>query len=99
MNYPNAGNAIRYTNSGGTVSIKLSSRKNDILVQVRDTGVGIPENHIPYIFDAFYRVSRDAKGSGLGLSIAKTIIEAHEGTISVASAPGEGSTFSFTLPK
>src|SRR5208337_3483848 len=92
-------NAIRYTNPGGTVSIRLSSRENDILVQVGDTGVGIPENHIPYIFDAFYRVSRDAKGSGLGLSIAKTIIEAHGGAISVASAPGEGSTFSFTLPK
>ncbi len=92
-------NAIRYTNSGGTVSITLSSRENDILVQLRDTGVGIPENHIPYIFDAFYRVSRDTKGSGLGLSIAKTIIEAHGGRILVESAPGEGSTFCFTLPK
>ncbi len=92
-------NAIRYTNSGGTVSIKLSNRENDILVQVRDTGIGISENHIPYIFDAFYRVSRDTKGSGLGLSIAKTIIEAHGGRISVASEPGQGSTFSFTLPK
>jgi len=92
-------NAIRYTNSGGTVSIKLSSRTNDILIQVIDTGVGISENHIPYIFDAFYRISRDTKGSGLGLSIAKTIVEAHGGRISVASAPGKGSTFSFTLPK
>ncbi len=92
-------NAIRYTNPGGTVTIKLFEREKDVLAQVIDTGVGIPENHIPYIFDAFYRVSRDTKGSGLGLSIAKTIVEAHGGRIWVASVPGEGSTFSLTLPK
>jgi PAS domain S-box-containing protein len=92
-------NAIRYTNSGGRITIRLSERKNDILVQVIDTGVGIPENHIPYILDAFYRVSRDISGSGLGLSIAKTIVEAHGGRIWVESTPGEGSTLNFTLPK
>ncbi len=92
-------NAIRYTNPGGRITIRLCERKDDILVQVIDTGAGIPENHIPYIFDAFYRVSRDTSGSGLGLSIAKTIVEAHGGRIWVASTPGEGSTFNFTLPK
>ena len=61
--------------------------------------MGISEEHHPYIFDAFYRVSRDIIGSGLGLAIAKAIIEAHGGKIWVKSTPGKGSTFSFTVPK
>ncbi|MGO9611424.1 MAG: ATP-binding protein [Dissulfurispiraceae bacterium] len=92
-------NAIKYNTEGGTVHIRLTAREDDILVQVTDTGTGIPENHIPFIFDAFYRVSRDTKGSGLGLSIAKTIVEAHGGRIWVQSSPGKGSTFSLTLPR
>ncbi|HSB51986.1 MAG TPA: ATP-binding protein, partial [Dissulfurispiraceae bacterium] len=92
-------NAIRYTNPGGTVTVRLLERDQDVLVQVIDSGIGIPENHLPYIFDAFYRVSRDTKGSGLGLAIAKTIVEAHGGRIWVESTPGKGSAFSFTLPK
>ncbi|MGO9377763.1 MAG: ATP-binding protein [Dissulfurispiraceae bacterium] len=92
-------NAIKYTNSGGRITIRLSERKNDVLVHVIDTGVGISEDHIPYIFDAFYRVSRDTKGSGLGLSISKTIIEAHGGRIWVSSTQGQGSIFNVTLPK
>ncbi|MFZ5997003.1 MAG: PAS domain-containing sensor histidine kinase [Nitrospirota bacterium] len=93
------GNALKYTPPGGTVTIRLSERKHDILVQVVDTGVGIAAEHLPYIFDVFYRVDRDEKGSGLGLAIAKSIIEAHGGRIWVESTPGKGSTFSFTLPK
>lgn len=92
-------NAIKYTNPGGTVTISLLESNSDIIVRVEDTGVGIPENHLPYIFDAFYRGKRDMKGSGLGLSIAKTIVEAHGGRIWVESAPEKGSAFSFTLPK
>jgi two-component system phosphate regulon sensor histidine kinase PhoR len=92
------GNAIKYTDPGGTITIKLSDHNEAILVQIIDTGVGIPENHVPYVFDAFYRVSRDSKGSGLGLAISKTIIEAHGGRIWAVSSPGKGSTFSFTLP-
>jgi signal transduction histidine kinase len=64
-----------------------------------DTGMGIPEDHLPYIFDPFYRVTRDSKGSGLGLSIVKKIVEANEGKIWVESIYGKGSTFSFALPK
>jgi len=64
-----------------------------------DDGIGISPEYLPYIFDAFYRVSRDSEGSGLGLSIAKAIIEAHGGKIWAKSIPGTGSTFSFTLPK
>jgi PAS domain S-box-containing protein len=92
-------NAIKYTNPGGSVTVRLDERGEDILVQVTDTGIGITEDHLPYIFDAFYRGKRDMKGSGLGLSIAKTIIEAHGGRIWAESVPEKGSTFSFTLPK
>ncbi len=92
-------NAVKYSEKGSKVEVTLSDWNIEILVQVSDTGIGIPEEDIPYIFDAFYRVSRDTRGSGLGLSIAKTIIEAHGGKIWVKSIPGEGSTFSFTLPK
>jgi PAS domain S-box-containing protein len=92
-------NAIAYTGAGGTISVRLSERDGTILVTIADTGRGIPEDKLPYIFDAFYRVSRDSKGSGLGLFIAKTIIEAHGGRIWVESIAGKGSTFSFTLPK
>lgn len=92
-------NAIRYTAPGGAVTVRVSERDRDVLVKIEDTGSGIPAEHVPFIFDAFYRISRDQKGSGLGLSIAKTVIEAHGGRIWVESAPGKGTTFSFTLPK
>ncbi len=92
-------NAIKYTPPGGLVTISLLERDDDLLVEIKDTGVGIPEIHLPYIFDAFYRGIRDSKGSGLGLSIARTILEAHGGKIWVESVPQKGSTFSFTLPK
>jgi PAS domain S-box-containing protein len=92
-------NAVRYSNQEATVTVRLIVRDKDILVQVIDTGVGISEENLPYIFDAFYRVSRDSGGSGLGLSIAKTIVEAHGGKIWAESILGKGSTFSFTLPK
>jgi len=91
-------NAIKYTDPGGAVTIKISDRGNEILVSVKDTGIGIPEDHLPYIFDTFYRAG-NSKGSGLGLSIAKTIIEGHGGRIWAESIPANGSTLSFTLPK
>jgi len=92
------GNAIKYTSPGGTITVRLTKQTDTILVQISDTGIGISEEHIPYIFDAFYRVSRDSAGSGLGLAISKAIIEAHGGRIWAESAYGKGSTFSFTLP-
>ncbi len=92
-------NAIKYSNPWGTVLIRLLNRERDILIQISDTGIGISEEHIAFIFDAFYRVSREAGGSGLGLAIAKTIVEAHGGKIWVESTPGIGSTFYFTLTK
>lgn len=91
-------NALKYTDPGGTIKVELSERDKDILVQVTDRGIGIPEKHLPHIFDAFFRVSRDSTGSGLGLAITKTIIEAHGGRVWVESTLGQGSRFSFTLP-
>ena len=92
-------NAVKYSEPEGRITVHLAKGNKDILVQVTDTGIGIPEQHIPFLFDAFFQVRRDAKGSGLGLAIAKTIIEAHGGRIWVESTVGTGTTFSFTLPR
>jgi len=95
-------NAIRYTPHGGIISISLSHQGKIALVTIQDTGVGISQEHIPTIFDRFYRVnkarSRAEGGSGLGLAICKQIAEAHGGGISVVSQAGKGSTFSIRLP-
>lgn len=96
-------NAITYNKPRGSVTISLTSGIKDIAVSVRDTGIGIPSEHLPLIFEQFYRVSHElrqrTKGTGLGLSIAKKIIEIHQGRIEVESKAGEGSTFKVILPK
>jgi two-component system phosphate regulon sensor histidine kinase PhoR len=92
-------NAIAYTDTGGTIRVTLVESDGALRVSITDTGRGIPEDKLPYIFDAFFRISRDSKGSGLGLFIVKTLIEAHGGRIGVESVPGKGSTFSIMLPK
>jgi len=92
-------NALKYTNAGGKITISLTDRNDDVLVQIKDTGIGISKENLPHVFDAFYRVNYDSQGSGLGLSIVKKIVEAHGGKIWAESTPGKGSTFSFTLPK
>jgi len=92
-------NALKYTNRGGKITVNPVDRPDDILVQITDSGAGIANEHLPHIFDAFYRVNPKSDGSGLGLSIVKKIVEAHGGKIWVESKLGEGSTFSFTLPK
>jgi signal transduction histidine kinase len=90
---------VKYSPPGKKVLVKLNDWNLEVQVQVIDEGVGISEEHLPYIFDAFYRISRDPGGSGLGLSIAKTIVIAHGGKIWAESILGRGSTFSFALPK
>jgi len=96
-------NAIRYGKEGGVVLIGCYDLDKKILVEVSDDGIGIPKEHLPYIFNRFYRVdknrSRKDGGTGLGLSIVKHIIEAHNQKINVRSTPGVGSTFGFTLDK
>jgi PAS domain S-box-containing protein len=92
-------NAVKYSPHDTKISVTLNDWNLEVLVQVIDTGIGISAEHFPYIFDAFYRVSRSSEGSGLGLAIAKQILEAHGGKIWAKSTPGKGSTFSFTIPK
>lgn len=95
-------NAIKFTPSGGCVQIGAQVLDDQhVKVRVSDTGCGISEEHLLKIFDKFYRVqsgSGNAAGAGLGLAIAKGLIELHGGTLAVESAPGKGSHFSFTLP-
>lgn len=96
-------NAIKYGKDGGNVRISFYDLEGQILTEVSDNGPGIEEQHIKHLFDRFYRVdtsrSRKIGGSGLGLSIVKHIIEAHNQTINVRSTIGLGSTFGFTLEK
>jgi signal transduction histidine kinase len=92
-------NAVKYTNQGGTITVNLSDIGSYILIQIIDTGIGIPENNLDYIFDAFYCGKIDSNSFGLGLFIAKSIIEAHRGRIWVESIVNKGTTFSFMLPK
>ncbi|HEY0605243.1 MAG TPA: heavy metal sensor histidine kinase [Herpetosiphonaceae bacterium] len=95
-------NALNHTPAGGSVSIACSAQDKHALVTVRDTGMGIAAEHLPHIFDRFYRVdtarSRERGGTGLGLAIAQMLIEAHGGLLSVESEPGAGSTFTIRLP-
>jgi signal transduction histidine kinase len=96
-------NALRYTPEGGSVSIVLRNHSRDnITVQVSDTGCGIPENELPHIFDRFYQADRSRKGksshSGLGLAVAKKILELHGSSIEAQSVPHSGTTFTFHLP-
>lgn len=94
-------NALKATDKG-SVTISLSVRGTDFLIEVRDTGLGIPEEHLPHIFERFYVVdksrSRKLGGTGLGLSIVKHVVKAHGGRVGVSSRPGEGSTFTVALP-
>lgn len=96
-------NSLKYGKINGTSKVSFYNMDNYILVEVSDNGVGIEKHHLKHVFDRFYRVdksrSRTAGGSGLGLSIVKHIIEAHNQTITVRSTAGEGSTFNFTLKK
>ena len=96
-------NAIKYTPNGGKILVKVAARPdgNEVFVEVKDNGIGIPEDCLPHIFDRFYRVEKKVhtiKGTGLGLTIVKRIIDKHAGKITVASEIGHGSTFTVHLP-
>ncbi|MGC9973725.1 MAG: HAMP domain-containing sensor histidine kinase, partial [Bryobacteraceae bacterium] len=95
-------NGIRYTKPGGSVTARLRSRGGCVVLEVEDTGIGIPEEDLPRIFDEFYRGANArehaAEGTGLGLAICKVIAERHGGNIAVESQPGHGTCFAVTLP-
>ena len=95
-------NAIKYTPSGGRITIRAGTTEGNVKVEVEDTGIGIPPENLPRIFERFYRVdkarSRELGGIGMGLAIVKHIIRAHGGKAKVESEVGKGSTFIFTLP-
>jgi len=97
------GNALRYTPSGGYVRVSAERQDGAVAFHIADTGIGIAPEHLPHLFERFYRVdkarSRALGGSGIGLTIARALVEAHEGRIWAASpGPNQGTRFSFTLP-
>jgi two-component system phosphate regulon sensor histidine kinase PhoR len=96
-------NSIKYGNIGGATTVSFYDMDDNILVEVTDNGIGIAEEHLPRLFERFYRIdkhrSREQGGTGLGLAIVKHIIEAHEQTINVRSTVKVGTTFAFTLSK
>ncbi len=93
-------NAIKFNRDEGLVEVKVELAGKEVRISVSDTGIGIMPEELPHIFEKFYRgrAEEGVSGSGLGLSIAKQIVEAHGGRIWVESTPGQGSTFTFTLP-
>jgi two-component system phosphate regulon sensor histidine kinase PhoR len=94
-------NSIKYGKQDGTTVITFNYLDDDVIIEVRDNGVGIDEKHLLRVFERFYRVdkgrSREQGGTGLGLAIVKHIIEAHEKSIRVESKEGKGTTFTFSL--
>jgi signal transduction histidine kinase len=90
-------NALRYTPEAGQITLSAEADETEVILRVQDTGSGILPEELPYIFDRFYRAdaSREQSNgeSGLGLAIARSIVEAHHGVISVESLPGNGTTF------
>jgi heavy metal sensor kinase len=95
-------NAIKYTPEGGTVEVRVETLGTTAVATVRDTGIGIPAEHLPHLFERFYRVdkarTREQGGTGLGLSIARSIVLAHGGHIKLESTPGQGTTARVELP-
>jgi signal transduction histidine kinase len=97
------GNALKFTPPGGRVAVEVTARPERVELRISDTGVGIPADELPHIFDRFFRTSRsqsmDRTSTGLGLTIAKSIVERHRGSIWAESTPGAGSTFFIDLPR
>ena len=95
-------NAFKFTERGGTVELTATTATDSVEMRVRDTGAGIPAANVPFIFEKFFQADNQAsasmKGTGLGLAIAKSIVNAHGGSISVESKVGSGTTFAISLP-
>lgn len=94
------GNAIKFTPAGGSVTLRVKSAPNEVTFAVADTGPGIPEDQLPYLFEAFWQgAPGSTSGAGLGLAIARGIVDAHGGKITVETVPGAGTTFCVALPR
>ncbi|HCU24303.1 MAG TPA: hypothetical protein DF383_04725, partial [Deltaproteobacteria bacterium] len=95
------GNAVKFT-QGGSIEIQIEKNKTQLILKIKDSGIGIPENELSAVFDPFTQASnnpfRDARGTGLGLSIVKDFVKAHHGSIFVESTPTQGSCFTLWLP-
>jgi signal transduction histidine kinase len=94
------GNALKFTPAGGTVTIRTSLDSHNAVLEVADTGIGIPADELPRIFDRFWRgqAAAPTSGSGVGLAVAAELAQAHGGTLAAASEPGEGTRLTLTLP-
>lgn len=95
------GNAIKYSHDGGGIALRVEEDGDEVLISIKDNGIGIPPEDLPHIFEGFYRggdARTAAAGYGIGLAVSRQIIEAHDGTISVESELGRGSTFVIRLP-
>ena len=95
-------NALQYTEPGGRIQVRVAAAPGEALLSVSDTGIGIPADDLPYVFERFFRSKRSRRsnpgGSGLGLSIVRWIVEAHKGRVTAESTVGKGSTFTVRLP-
>ena len=95
-------NALKFTPQGGTIKVEVDAADENVIIKVTDTGRGIPEDQIPYVFDRYHigdkRISLDQNNTGLGLAIVKKILEIHDSTIKLNSRMNNGTTFSFDLP-
>src|SRR5262249_54851631 len=95
-------NAIKFTTPGGNIRVDIEHSGGRALLSVADTGIGIPAEHLPHVFDRFYRVDpargQEASGAGLGLAICRSIAEAHGGSIRLDSTPGRGTVAVFIMP-
>jgi signal transduction histidine kinase len=95
-------NALTYTAPGGWIGVRACVVKEGVCIEVRDTGCGIAAEHLPNVFERFYRVdasrARETGGAGIGLAVVKQLVEAHGGSVSVMSEPAKGSCFAVTLP-
>ena len=96
-------NSIKYTDAGGKIFLRLYSTNSKVICEIEDTGIGIKEKDLPFIFNRFYRGdesrSRETGGSGIGLAIVKAVVSAHEGEIEIESKEGEGTKISVIFKK
>src|SRR4029078_3913452 len=93
-------NSVRFTPDGGEIAISLQRLSDETIISVSDTGCGIPEEHLPRIFDRFYRVdpSRSSEGTGLGLALVKSIVDLHDGSVAVRSQTDRGTSVTLRFP-